>query len=317
MKRIAFALTLILFISKVVSGQSSNAILFTENGERFTAILNGVRQNERPETNVKITGLMAEFYKLKVIFEDPALGETNLNLYINPGSETSYSIKKNNKGVYVLRIISEVPVAQAPASTPHQTTVVYHANPAAAPQSGTVTHTTTTTTTTHGNPDNVNISMGINAGDNGGSISIQASGIEMDVEEETTVTQTTTTYSSSNNGAVPPSQPVSYLPGYTGPIGCPIPMDPNEFHDIRSSISSKTFEDTRMTIAKQVLNDRCILSSQVKDIMLLFTFEENRLDFAKYAYPRTYDVGNYFKVNDAFTFESSIDDLNQFISSGR
>jgi hypothetical protein len=314
MKRIVFVMTLLLLIAKVASAQSSNAILFTENGEKFTAILNGVRQNDKPETNVKITGLNAEFYKLKVIFEDPALGERNMNLYINPGSETSYSIRKNNKGEYVLRLISEVPVAQAPSSTPYQSVVVYHANPAASPQNSTVTHTTTTTTTTHGNPDNVNVNMGVNVGGDGGSLSIQASG--MDTEEETTVTQTTTTHSSTNSGGAAVEN-VSYLPGYSGPVGCHAPIAADEFRDIRSSISSKTFEDTRMTIAKQVLNDRCILASQVKEIMLLFTFEENRLDFAKYAYDKTYDVGNYFKVNDAFTFESSVNELNQYISSGR
>jgi hypothetical protein len=143
----------------------------------------------------------------------------------------------------------------------------------------------------------------------------------MDGEEHTTVTQqsttTTTTYTSTNQGAPVPSQPVTYLPGYTGPVGCPMPMTEGEFKDVRSSISSKTFEDTRMTIAKQVLNDRCIFASQVKDVMLLFTFEENRLEFAKYAYDKTYDIGNYFKVNDAFTFESSIDELNGYIDSRR
>ncbi|MBK9515283.1 MAG: DUF4476 domain-containing protein, partial [Flavobacteriales bacterium] len=46
-----------------------------------------------------------------------------------------------------------------------------------------------------------------------------------------------------------------------------------------------------------------------------FSFEDSKLDFAKYAYDRTYDIGNYFKVNDAFTFESSMDELNEFIQA--
>ena len=47
--------------------------------------------------------------------------------------------------------------------------------------------------------------------------------------------------------------------------------------------------------------------------MLLFTFEDTRLDLAKYAYGHTFDIGNYYKLNDAFTFESSIDELNKYI----
>ena len=49
--------------------------------------------------------------------------------------------------------------------------------------------------------------------------------------------------------------------------------------------------------------------------MILFTFEDNRLQFAKFAYERTYDVGNYYKVNNAFTFENSMDELNEYIDS--
>ena len=46
--------------------------------------------------------------------------------------------------------------------------------------------------------------------------------------------------------------------------------------------------------------------------MLLFTFENNRLEIAKYAYGKTVDKGNYFVVNDAFTFNSK-EKLNEYI----
>jgi hypothetical protein len=49
--------------------------------------------------------------------------------------------------------------------------------------------------------------------------------------------------------------------------------------------------------------------------MLLFSFESTRLDFAKFAYAYTLDLRNYYKLNDAFTFESSIDDLDKYIQS--
>jgi hypothetical protein len=50
--------------------------------------------------------------------------------------------------------------------------------------------------------------------------------------------------------------------------------------------------------------------------MLLFDFESTRLTFAKFAYKYTFDKGNYYKVNDAFQFESSIEELNQFTREG-
>lgn len=312
-------------ITLSIWAQSSNAILFTENGEKFTAILNGVRQNDKPETNVKITGLNAEFYKLKVIFDNQALGEKNFNLAIELGNETNYCIKKNNKGEYVIRFISSVPVAQAPASPATQQVIVYNANPAATPVESTVVHqqTTTTTTSGQGNPDNVNINMGINVNGSGGGINLNVSGVGMETESSstsihtTTTTTTTTSNTNFNTPPPPPPAPIVYLPGYNGPIGCPIPMSPNDFSALKSTITSKTFEETRLTIAKQVVGDRCLITDQVKDLLQAFTFEDSKLDLAKFAYGRTYDVGNYFKVNDVFTFESSIEELNDYIQSRR
>ncbi len=78
---------------------------------------------------------------------------------------------------------------------------------------------------------------------------------------------------------------------------------------------SKSFEDTKMTMAKQVGSGRCFTVAQVKGVMGLFSFEDSKLDFAKYAYERTYDIDNYYKVNDAFTFESSVDELNEYIQA--
>ena len=60
-----------------------------------------------------------------------------------------------------------------------------------------------------------------------------------------------------------------------------------------------------------------MFATQVKELLMLFTFEESKLDIAKYAYNHTYDIGNYYKLNDAFTFESSTDELNKYINSHR
>jgi hypothetical protein len=107
------------------------------------------------------------------------------------------------------------------------------------------------------------------------------------------------------------------MPGYNGPTGCPYPMTPQDFAGVKASIMSKSFESTKLEIAKQVLAQRCMTSSQVTEMMNCFDFESTKLDFAKFAYGRTYDLGNYYRVNDAFTFESSINDLNNYINSFR
>ena len=311
------------FCSCQIWAQTANAVLFTENGEKFTAILNGIRQNDRSETNVKITGLNAEYYKLKVIFDNNAFGERNFNLAVQIGNESTYSIKKNSKGEYVLRFISTVLIADAPPTSSTQREIEYTNNPSAeSSNTRTVTHQTTTTTTVkggHSNPDDINFNMGVNVGEKEGNVNINMSGIDdSNSNSTTTTTQTTTTTTSTNNihqheQPVPP--PPAYLPGYNGPYGCPVPLSQNDFNELKQTIKTKSFEDTKMTIAKQVVLKQCLFVSQVKEIMQLFSFEESKLEFAKYSYNHTYDLGNYFKVNDVFTFESSIDDLNEYIQS--
>ena len=89
-------------------------------------------------------------------------------------------------------------------------------------------------------------------------------------------------------------------------------MSSHDFSQAKESLRKEWFENTRMTTAKQIIDRNNFTSQQVKELMLLFTFENNRLDIAKYAYGKTVDKGNYFVVNDAFTFNSK-EKLNEYI----
>ena len=283
--------------------QTSNLILFTEQGEQFTVILNGIKQNDKPETNVKVTSLTAPNYKMKVIFVNKAIPDMDKTVYLELGSEVTYSIKKNAQAVYTIRLQSAVPLAEAAPSHPHESVVVYHSTPTV------VQHTTTTTT--YGEPENVNINVGIG----GVGMNMNVSGMDGSTTSQTTTTTTTTT--SSNNYDQPVQQQhqnVYSMPGYNGPVGCPWPLSRQDFDGVKNSIASKSFDETKLTVAKQVIASNCLLSSQVKEIMALFSFEETRLDLAKYAYGYTFDIGNYYKVNDSFSFSSSIDELDAYIT---
>jgi hypothetical protein len=119
----------------------------------------------------------------------------------------------------------------------------------------------------------------------------------------------------------PPTPPAFMFPGragnrppYMGPVLCQNPIMPDDVYNAaKTSIVSKNFESTKLAVARQIFSNYCLLAADVRDIMGLFAFESSRLEFAKFAYPLTYDAQNYFIVNDGFTFESSIDNLQQFI----
>lgn len=118
------------------------------------------------------------------------------------------------------------------------------------------------------------------------------------------------------NPRIPPSAPSQPTAPSPSPIPVPsycMPMDFSAFEAAKTTIMKASFDDTKLSIAKQIASANCLTAAQIRDIMKLFSFESTRLDFAKFAYRYCYDKGNYFMVNDAFSFSSSIDELNQFI----
>ncbi len=94
-------------------------------------------------------------------------------------------------------------------------------------------------------------------------------------------------------------------------------MTGREFETLKESLRKEWFENNRLTSTKTVIDKSNFTAAQVKELMLLFTFENNRLEIAKYAYRKTVDKHNYFQLNDALTFSSSKDELARFIRESR
>lgn len=314
MKNVTLFLIGMLFISSVFGQIKSNLVFFTEHGEKFHLILNGINQNPNPETNVKITDLISPSYKIKVIFENTNLGEIDKNIIFNQGTETTFVIKKNRKDKYVIRWMNEVPIARAPAIIKGQSVVIYNTQPQPQPTTTIVTNSQTTTVNqgVNNNPSGVSMNVNLNSSQSGANINmnINSGGNNATTSNTSTTITTTEIY---QNPQMQQTQTTYVLSGYNGPVGCPYPMSLQNFTQVKYSISSKDFEDSKLRIAKQVISSNCLLCSQVKEIMLLFDFEDTRLKLAKFAYGYTYDIGNYYLLNDAFDFESTIDELSDYI----
>jgi hypothetical protein len=113
-----------------------------------------------------------------------------------------------------------------------------------------------------------------------------------------------------------PQEPTHYqMPGYTGAVGCDWPASDEEYSSIISTIENQSFSDTKLNTAKQFASSKCLTVDQVKGLMNQFSFEDTKLEFAKFAYEHTYDIDNYFKLNNAFSFESSISELQEYIQN--
>lgn len=327
----------LLFISIGLFAQPSNLVLYSESGDRFNVLVNGVLQNPQPMNNLRLTGIAAPVYQVRIIFENQFLGFFDNTISQTPGVETTFSIGRSFNGLWALRMVGEVPILNLqPGIFPNQTVIVYHSEPFPGMAGGTTT--TTTTTTTYTDPylnDNLNVNFDFNGG-----------GMNMNFFGPSGFSQQTTT-TTINNGfgnpnALPPQQqttvflndpyyqqqPFPQQPwanhqvqqGWTSPAPVqaqPLCMDASSFANARNSIASNSFESTKLQVAKQILGSNCFTSMQVREVMTLFSFESSRLEFAKFAYPSVPDKQNFYLVNDVFNFESSIGELNQFTGTIR
>jgi hypothetical protein len=94
----------------------------------------------------------------------------------------------------------------------------------------------------------------------------------------------------------------------------PDEMDESDFAQALYTIKNAWFSSTQLTIAQSVVNSNWLSTNQIIKIMNNFSFESTKLSFAKYAYPKCVDPGNYFRVANVFSFSSSKEDLTNFIS---
>ena len=99
--------------------------------------------------------------------------------------------------------------------------------------------------------------------------------------------------------------------GYTLGSGC---MSSLAFVQLKQAVANASFDNTKLRIASQGIKGNRMSSAQVLDLMSCLTFESTKLKLAKFAYDHTVDLENYYIVNSGFTFSSSIDALDQYMS---
>lgn len=400
-----FTLVGFLFYTYFLQAQTSNIVIFSEDGQQFYAILNGIRQNTTAETNVKITGIKTGSpCNLKIIFADQKIKPVSKNFPMQSNMESgdveiTFKMKMAKKGM-VLRYFGEVPLSQSQSGVPtYSYTTVEGSNNYVSTNTNSTTNvntnnnteqvnvntntnvggvgttttvqTTETTTVTNTNGVNSNVGMNVggtntnvntgvntNSGTNSESVNVNMNvggvGLNMNVNvsgtgsstgssSETqynntnmfnsgtnngsttttyTETVTTTTTTNTNTGTNYNSNTNIGTTGNTSTgtnttvgtsTNCYTPMGTTDFSSMKKSISSKSFADSKMQVAQQATKGSCLTALQIKEVMELFDYEENRLDYAKFAYAYCVDKNNYYKVNDAFKFESSIEELNAFI----
>ena len=86
---------------------------------------------------------------------------------------------------------------------------------------------------------------------------------------------------------------------------------------LQNSMRRASFESDKKIIAEQAISTHRVKANQVYRILMMFSFESTKLKVAKFAYRYCIDKRNYYLVNNAFSFSSSIRELNNLIGSYR
>jgi len=313
----------LLFLSLITFSQKVNLVIFSEDGDAFYAFVNGVKQNDKAESNVKVTGVTPNI-SLRIEFENKALPNLKQNMALEAGFEHTAKITRDMKKQLKLRYFGQVPLDEA--SNNNVPTVAYHTsenattgnyNTATTDDNTNTTVTTTTrttkTNTVTNNPNN--IAVDVNMSGAGISMNVNTTGIDSEANVHSTTSSTVTTTTSYSNSSpkknTTTTQPTELLTSTNS--GCRAAMSQPSFDKMKQSVEAKPFSDTKMNTAKVATKNNCMSVNQVKEICKLFSMDDDKLTYAKFAYDYCVDKANYYQVSEVFSFSGTTEDLNAFL----
>lgn len=315
-----FTLLFALFVSTLGFAQSTGElVIFSNLGDPFFVILNGEKQNEQAETNVKIQALTPGYYSCKVISANN-LYSFDKNFEIKSGMQTTFRIVEKS-GVPKFRYFSEVAMNGTPQNTSGQTVVTYHAPSNHTHGTTQTTQTTqTSTTTTVGSTSNnegETINVGITINENGIGTTISENELGTETMTQTTTITTSTTTNSGNTGLDDPfyqenTETIQHN-AYYNMNNCLV--DNNGITKVVSMVKAESFSEDKLNVAKQFTKHKCLTVNQIKEIGALFSFSDDKMEYVKYAYDYCLNKQDYYEVNEIFTFSDDKNTLNGFLQS--
>lgn len=376
-----------LIICNLLNAQS-NLSIFNNNGQQFYVVLNGIRQNSKPETNVQVSQIKNGSYAVKVIFADGKTPDIDKNFMIDaPYDITTRIVFKKGKGKLQLMgmepthgVIQEAVVYRPTDAAVYSDMVVVNsvsnansnANTNATTNiqgtstglnmnmnvnetsNTTVSNTTTTTTSTGTLPDeNVNLNMNVSIAGVNLNLNANASGSGLSTGTsvtETTATSSTTTSTSSSvttNAGLNSTSNTSanqmnanfQLNGnsqvvqnqqnqqnvqqqqvstqvqqgiLSNRVNCTKTM--NRLEAFKAELQDQSFEEDRLEALQLAMKTTCLTTAQAEQLLDLFTFDENRLEVAKYLSDRLIDRDNAGALAKKLTFDSSKMEYRRYIS---
>ncbi len=89
----------------------------------------------------------------------------------------------------------------------------------------------------------------------------------------------------------------------------------DEVTKLGKKVSDKLTDTDKMKKMKSTLKGKAVTTAQVSTMMGWLNFETTRLEFAEWIYPNTTDKDHYMELENKFTFSSTKQKLEEYIST--
>ena len=303
-----------------VFAQKSNLIVFNNTGQQFFVILNGIRQNSIPQTNVKVEGLNPTSYKVKIIFADGVTGDIDKNVYLEPNMEYSAQVVIKSASKRSLKLYNMVALNASPYGG-NASVVTYRSSESVVYSDQQVFGVTTPpqTTGTVYTPAKPNLP----AGQAQQGTHTHADGTVHDHNHQPVKPTSPTTHTHSDGTVHDHNhQPVKATPvngtaivNADGTLMCRSALDNVDY--VISGIKDASFSSDQVAFVQEELALKCISSDQAYRIVNAFTFDGDRIKISKFCYDHMTDKANASKLLDLFSFSSSKDELRKYFKTGK
>jgi len=88
-----------------------------------------------------------------------------------------------------------------------------------------------------------------------------------------------------------------------------------QYENAVKAVKGQNFRDEKMDMAKLATKGKCMNLSQIRGIATQFMFEDQSLEFVKYAYDLSTEKSEYYTLINIFKFMSSKEEFTSFLKS--
>ncbi|MBT4340094.1 MAG: DUF4476 domain-containing protein [Bacteroidetes bacterium] len=298
-------LSLFLINALYLLAQNTSLVVFSQSGEPFKLVLNGILYNDEAQTNVTVKGLNPTTYQATLIFENSEIGDLSGYVNLRERKEMTYAVKRRKVSVEEKLALMTLQNIARDFNLKDEDEV--EAKKAEIERKDEI-YSLKLFTEVAIKKQHQKASAKVKEINNNVTVNEVTSVHEMEkvqVEDVAVVAQDSEVIEEVTNDE------------YVEERGCEMYMDQPNFEMQITEISRVKFEDQKLSAAQELVNNNCLKVNQIEEILDLFTFDNSRLEIAKLAYSNTYDQLNFEKLYDLFSFESSKVELKEFVIANK